>query len=91
MSRHYKARLKATGEIIEVKFNDGWIRWTEPKCWLNRNEFEILEEIPNEPISDSDLRISVAKLREVLESIADGNGFLCEDIDVIIEKVKSEL
>lgn len=41
--------------------------------------------------SDSDLRISVVKLREVLESIADGNGFLCEDVDVIIEKVKSEI
>lgn len=44
----FKARLIATNEIIEVRFNDGWIRWTEPKAWLYREEFEILEEIPQE-------------------------------------------
>lgn len=37
-----KAKLKDTGEIIDVHWNDGWIRDTEPKAWLNRNEFDIL-------------------------------------------------
>ena len=87
MSKHYKARLKATGEIIEVKWNDGWIRWTEPKCWLDEDEFDILEEIPDEPIPDSDLRISVAKLREVLERI----GIKPFMVNRIINAVKSEL
>ena len=48
-------------------------------------------EFDSEEKSDSDLRISVAKLREVLEKLADGNGFLVEDVDTIIEKVKSEI
>lgn len=37
-----KAKLIDTGEIIDVHWNDGWIRDTEPKAWLNRNEFDIL-------------------------------------------------
>ncbi len=57
MSKYYKARLIATNEIIEVKFNDGWIRWTEPKAWLNREEFEILEEIPQEVDSLKEITI----------------------------------
>lgn len=40
--------------------------------------------------SDSDLRISVAKLREVLESHF-AHRILPSEIDEIIEKVKSEL
>lgn len=37
-----KAKLIDTGEIIDVHWNDGWIRDTEPKAWINRNEFDIL-------------------------------------------------
>lgn len=37
-----KAILKNTEEIIDVHWNDGWIKDTEPKAWLDRNEFDIL-------------------------------------------------
>lgn len=37
-----KALLKNTKEIIDIHWNDGWIKDTEPKAWLNRNEFDIL-------------------------------------------------
>lgn len=36
------ARVKATGEIIDVEYNDGWIRKTEPQSWIRRDEIEIL-------------------------------------------------
>ena len=90
MSKIYKAKLLKTGEIIEVRFNDGWIKWTEPKSWLQRHEFEILEEIPQEPISDSDLTISLAKLREVLNEELK-HKMLPSKIDKIIDRIKQEL
>lgn len=37
-----KAKLKDTGEIIDVHWNDGWIKDTEPKAWLNIDEFDVL-------------------------------------------------
>ena len=64
MKTYYKARLITTNEIIEVKFNDGWIRWTEPKAWLNREEFEILEEIPQEADSPKQVTIEGWVLRD---------------------------
>lgn len=36
------ARVKSTGEIIDVEYNDGWIRRTEPQSWIKRDEIEIL-------------------------------------------------
>ncbi len=36
------AKVKATGEIIDVEYNDGWIRKTEPQSWIRRDEIEIL-------------------------------------------------
>jgi hypothetical protein len=36
------AKVKATGEIIDVEYNDGWIRRTEPQSWIIRDEIEIL-------------------------------------------------
>lgn len=41
--------------------------------------------------SDSDLRISVAHLREVLNKFVNPQGIVHESIDNIIEKVKSEI
>lgn len=37
-----KAKLKNTEEIIDVHWNDRWIKDTEPKSWLDRDEFDIL-------------------------------------------------
>lgn len=33
-----KAKVKETGEIIDVEYNDGWIRRTEPQSWIRREE-----------------------------------------------------
>lgn len=43
------------------------------------------------PIPDSDLRISVERLRDVLMKISGYDGFIVEDVDIIIEKVKLEI
>lgn len=99
MSKRFKAKLLKTGEVIEVRFNDGWIRWTEPKCWLYRNEFEILEEIPQEPPTESDLTVSLAKLREVLNEELEGamlnNSLRADNVDNftdnLINRIKQEL
>lgn len=41
--------------------------------------------------SDSDLTISLAKLREVLNGMADCDGFVVETPDTIINRIKQEL
>lgn len=41
--------------------------------------------------SESDLTISLAKLREVLEGMADCDGFVVETPDTIINRIKQEL
>lgn len=40
------------------------------------------------PPEESEFRISLEHLREILEDMADGNGFLVEDVDDIIKRVK---
>lgn len=92
-----KARVKATGQIVEVQavkdsyFHNGVCYKTSP---LRKEEthyysdFDLDFDVEEE--TDSDLRISVAKLREVLGKM---QGNLLNDavIDKIINKVKSKL
>lgn len=43
-----KARVKSTGEIIDVEYIDGYIRRTDPKSWVRPDEIEILGYTPQE-------------------------------------------
>lgn len=66
-----KALLKSTKEIIDVHWNDGWIKDTEPKAWLNRNEFDILgytDEEVQERIEQAVKTDRQEQLRKALES-----------------------
>lgn len=66
-----KALLKSTKEIIDVHWNDGWIKDTEPKAWLDRNEFDILgytDEEDQERIERAVKTDRQEQLRKALES-----------------------
>ncbi len=93
-----KARVKATGQIVEVQavkdsyFHNGVCYKTSP---LRKEETHYYSDFDldfdvEEKTEDSDLRISVAKLREVL-SCMKGNLLNDTVIDKIINKVKSEI
>lgn len=97
-----KARVRATGQIVEVQavkdsyFHNGVCYQTSP---LRKEETHYYSDfdldLDVEKASDSDLRISVAKLRDILESwLAEHFApphFTEDSIDEIINKVKSEI
>lgn len=88
-----KARVKATGEIVDV--------FALPLGGYQQRQKDIVQArvfqasdldfgVPDG--EDSDLSISVAKLREVLMDMANLRGIIREmPVDVIIDKVKSEI
>lgn len=43
------------------------------------------------PRSESELKISIAKLREVLDKMADTDNMVVESVDYIINRIKCEL
>lgn len=92
-----KVRRKSDGKTIEV---------SRRKSLYSDNTFEefFIDNIGNvyynaeldfdveeSEQTDSDLRISVAKLREVLEELASVRGVVNESVDEIINRVKQEL
>ena len=68
------AKVKATGEIIDVEYNDGWIRRTEPQSWIRRDEIEILgyteEEVKQRIYRTQKSYVSDAE-REILDLLAE--------------------
>lgn len=68
------AKVKATGEIIDVEYNDGWIRRTEPQSWIRRDEIEILgyteEEVKQRIDRTQKSYVSDAE-REILDLLAE--------------------
>ncbi len=87
-----KAIRKSDGAIIKVVEWRGAsdVVYSEPyKTHFYKQsdlDFNVEEES-----DDSDLRISVAKLREVLDKFINPQGIVHESVDNIIYKVKSEL
>lgn len=85
-----KAKVKRTGKIVEV------IGTIDTGRWLTNNyeeyyEYQLDFDVPQDTeVDDSDLRISVAKLREVLDKMKSNifNDFV---INKIINNVKAEL
>lgn len=90
-----KARVKATGEIINVRkvitnigdelYEPLRLEWSNVKFKASDLDFDV--EHP-----ETDLRISVAKLRDVLEKlVADGDiEPIHVSVDEIINRVKKE-
>ena len=83
-----KARRKSDGKVIEVREWHGAsdVVYSDP----DMNRFYQASDL-DFTIYESDQCISVAKLREVLMDMADGNGFLVEEVDEIINRVKESI
>lgn len=92
-----KVRRKSDGKTIEV---------SRRKSLYSDNTFEefFIDNIGNvyynaeldfdveeSELTDSDLRISVAKLREILNELASVRGIVNESIGEIINRVKKEI
>lgn len=62
------ARVRATGEIIEAEYNDGWIRMTPPQAWIRLDEIELLG------YTEGELKYKIEKAcKEVREKIERAN------------------
>ena len=87
-----KAIRKSDGKVIEVSSTPYFNMKTdeEYRQGLFDGKYYKLSDL-DFTISESDQCISVAKLREVLMDMADGNGFLAEDVDDIINRVKESI
>lgn len=83
-----KAIRKSDGKVIEVR---EWRGASDVVCSdPDMNRFYQASDL-DFTISESDQCISVAKLREVLMDMADGTGFLVENVDDIINRVKESI
>ena len=83
-----KAVRKSDGKVIVVREWRGAsdVVYSDP----DMNRFYQASDL-DFTISESAQCISVAKLREVLMDMADGTGFLIEDVDDIINRVKESI
>ena len=83
-----KAIRKSDGKVIEVREWRGAsdVVYSDP----DMNRFYQASEL-DLTIPESDQCISVVKLREVLMDMADGSGFLVEDVDDIIDRVTESI
>lgn len=93
-----KARVLKDNKVIKVYRTNQRALGRECKTvWLykdyNGKEYwsDELEIVPDDmPLSD-DAVVTISKLREVLMDMADGTGFLVEDVDDIINRVKESI
>ena len=81
-------KRKSDGKVIEVREWCGAsdVVYSDP----DMNRFYQASEL-DFTLSESDQRISLTKLKEVLMDMADGSGFLVEDVDEIIDRVKETI
>ena len=85
-------KRKSDGKVIEVREWRGAsdVVYSDPD--MNRfYQNSDLDFNVKKSTYESDLHISVAKLREVLTDMADGSGLLIEDVNDIINRVKESI
>ncbi|WP_290456506.1 hypothetical protein [uncultured Muribaculum sp.] len=93
-------KTKLTTAYVKLKFDDVIHAITNIRTFANGEKLYFLDDGSvysakdlefNQPIPESDIRISVAHLREILEELASVRGVVNESVDEIINRVKKEI
>ena len=86
-----KARIKATGEIVELQgtIDSGTWLTTDYKVF---NEYALDFNISNESdVSEQYQHVSIDRLRSILFRMANAGGVIYDHVDTIINRIKSEI